>query len=141
MKKDRLILNEDRELFLMVSLSIFPIIPIILYIFSLVVWFLLIAITWVAIFVIIYMYFYSRLIVFEDKITIKSFNRNYEILFDDIAYILVKKNTNYINHITYIVELKEKIIPKRYLVIKNKTFQKMIENKTINLPIRSTIIF
>ena len=28
-----------------------------------------------------------------------------------------------------------------YLVIKNKTFQKMIENKTINLPIRSTIIF
>ena len=87
------------------------------------------------------MYFYSRVIVFEDKITIKSFNRNYEISFDDIAYILVKKNTNYINHITYIVELKEKIIPKRYLVIKNKTFQKMIENKTINLPIRTTIIF
>lgn len=141
MKKDRLILNEDRELFLMVSLSIFTIIPIILYIFSLVVWFLLMAITWVAIFVIIYMYFYSRVIVFEDKITIKSFNRNYEISFDDIAYILAKKNTNYINHITYIIELKEKIIPKRYLVIKNKTFQKMIENKTINLPIKSTIIF
>ncbi len=141
MKKDRLILNEDRELFLMVSLSIFTIIPIILYIFSLVVWFLLMAITLGAIFVIIYMYFYSRVTVFEDKITIKSFNRNYEISFDDIAYILAKKNTNYINHITYIVELKEKIIPKRYLVIKNKTFQKMIENKTINLPIKSTIIF
>lgn len=142
MKKDSIVLNVEREMFLLTLLGLFPIVPIILFVFSLVFWFLLLAVVWVVSFIMIYLYFYGRLIVYDEKIKIKSFRKTYEISFDDIAYIYSKGNFNYINYITYIIELKNhENVPKRYLIIKNKKFQKLVENKIIKLPIKSTIIF
>ncbi len=141
MKKDSIVLNEEREMFLLTLLGLFPIVPIILFIFTLIFWFLLLAIVWFVSFIMIYLYFYSRLMVYDEKIKIKTFSKIYEISFDDIAYIYSKRNFNYVNYVTYTIELKyHENVPKRYLTIKNKKFQKLVENKIIKLPIKSTII-
>ena len=77
----------------------------------------------------------------EKEITIKVFRKEYVISIDDIMYLKRVQNTNYINHVHYYIKLKKSVlIPNRFLTIKNQTFNELIENNILEIPIVSIMV-
>lgn len=139
--KQVLVLNEERELLILLRLGLGPIMPIVGFIFSWIIYFLIIVIFWIAIFSIVYIYCYSRIVVNEKEIIIKVFRKEYVIFIDDIMYLKRVRNINYINHVHYYIKLKKSVlIPNRFLTIKNQKFNELIENNILEIPIISTMV-
>ena len=141
MKKHEFILDEERELGLSLCTVIPPLVLFGIFLFTLIIWFLLAAIIMVSIFIILYLHFYGKLIIDEDVIIIKAFKNKY-IIPKDIIFLESVRNVNYIQNVCFYINFKKDfVIPKRYLRVYNKKFQKMIADKIIDIPVVSRIVF
>ena len=139
--KKNLVMNEEREVFILM-IGLFSILTIIIYVFSLIFWFLIISIIWLLFVIILHLFYYSRIAVDECYLTIKTVNKTYNIPIVDILYLTCVKNSNYVSNVKYYITTKNNIIiPKRFLIIKNKEFNKMMEKHILNVSIINKVIF
>ena len=127
-------LNENREI-LVISLWIYPLIPMIMFIifgFYLVI---IAFIVWFILFGIIYYYFHAELLVCGDKLVIKRIKNEYIIKYEEILIINeIKTINNKWTTTKYKIIIKESknIIPKRFLTIENNKFSLIYKSLNLN---------
>ena len=127
-------LNVNREI-LVISIWLFPLIPMIMFIifgFYLVI---ILFIVWFILFGIIFYLFHAELLVYSDKLVIKSIKKEYIIKYEEILIINeIKISNNKWTTTRYKIILKESenIIPKRFLTIENNKFSMIYKSLNLN---------